>query len=333
MNEMRAFNIQSTMDKLLAVLFIVLLFFIPILMKTTPVEPEKNVAMEEPCAITITVEGVDKPLPLEEYVIGVVAGEMPIDFHDEALRAQAIAARTYVLRNTDGGKKPIEATVSAQVYKTAAERKERWGKKFKQNEKKLREIVETTAGDTIVYGDEMITAMFFSTSNGKTETAQNYSGNPIPYLQSVESPGEEVVAAEVERRIEMPIMKWNEALGSNWKADRFKSLKLVRNQTGRVQKAVSTEFEMDGREMREALGLASTDFNIAYDVTNEIVIITTKGYGHGVGMSQYGAEAFAQKGWTAENILTYYYSGTTIKKFEADESECLKSPTLANNSK
>jgi stage II sporulation protein D len=321
------------MDKLLAVLFIVLLFFIPILLKTTTVETEKNMAMEDPCAIYITVEGVDKPLPLEEYVIGVVAGEMPIDFHDEALRAQAIAARTYVLRATDGGKKPIEATVSAQVYKTEKERKERWGKKFKQNEKKLREIVATTTGDTIVYGDEMITAMFFSTSNGKTETAQNYSGNPIPYLQSVESPGEEVVAAKVERRIEMPIIEWNEALGSNWKADRFKSLQLVRNQTGRVQKAVSTDFEMSGREMREALGLASTDFNIAYDVTNEIVIITTKGYGHGVGMSQYGAEAFAQKGWTAENILTYYYSGTVIKKFEVDESECLKTPTLANNSK
>lgn len=302
-------------------------------MKTT-VEPDrKKVAIEDPCVINITVEGVDKPLPLEEYVIGVVAGEMPIDFHDEALRAQAIAARTYVLRTTDGGKKPIEATVSAQVYKTAAERKERWGKNYKQHEKKLREIVATTVGDTIVYGDEMITAMFFSTSNGKTETAQNYSGNPVPYLQSVESPGEEVVAAEVEKRIEMPIVKWNEALGSEWKADRFKSLQLVRNHTGRVQKAISTGFEMSGREMREALGLASTDFDIAYDITNENVLITTKGYGHGVGMSQYGAEAFAQKGWTAENILTYYYSGTTIKKFVVDESECLKSPTLANNSK
>ena len=324
------------MDKLLAAiaaLFIVLLFFIPILMKPS-VDPARDVAMEEdPCAIYITVKGVDKPVPLEEYVLGVVAGEMPIGFHDEALRAQAIAARTYALQITEGGRKPIEATVSAQVYKTAAERKERWGKEFKKNEKRLREVIATTAGDTIVHGDELITAMFFSTSNGKTETAQNYSGNPIPYLQSVESPGEDVVAAEVERRIEMPIMEWNEALESVWKADQFKSLQLVRNQTGRVQKAMSTGFEMSGREMREALGLASTDFDIAYDVTNEIVLITTKGYGHGVGMSQYGAEAFAQKGWPAENILTYYYSGTTIKKFEVDESECLKTPTLANNSK
>ncbi|MDN4605988.1 stage II sporulation protein D [Sporosarcina highlanderae] len=321
------------MDKLIAALLIVLLFFIPILMKKTIETKQEDVATEEPCTIYITVEGVDEPLPLEEYVLGVVAGEMPMTFHDEALRAQAIAARTYVLRATDRGKKPIEATVSAQVYKTMAERKERWGKEFKRNEKRLRGIIESTEGDIIVYGEEMITAMFFSTSNGKTETAQNYSGSSIPYLQSVESPGEDIVAAEVERRIEMPIADWNKALGSTWNADRFKSLQLVRNQTGRVQKAVSGDFEISGRKMRELLGLASTDFNIAYDITNKIVIIDTKGYGHGVGMSQYGAEAFARGGWTAENIIPYYYSGTKIKKFELDESECLKSPTLANNSK
>lgn len=323
------------MDKLLAVLFILLLFFIPILMKKT-IEPERPVAMEESpdsCIIHITVDGEDKPIPLDEYIVGVVAGEMPIGFHDEALRAQAIAARTYALRSTDMGRRPIQATVSAQVYKNPAERKKRWGKEFKANDKRLREIVKSTSDNIIVYEDEMITAMFFSTSNGKTETAQNYSGNPIPYLQSVESPGEDVVEAQVERRIEMPLNEWNEALGDEWKADRFRSLQLIRNQTGRVQKAQTTNFEMTGREMREALGIASTDFDIAYDITNKIVIITTKGYGHGVGMSQFGAEAFAQKGWTAESILTYYYSGTTIKKFELDESECLKTLTLANNSK
>ena len=85
----------------------------------------------------------------------------PIGFHDEALRAQAIAARTFALRTTEGGKKPILPTVSAQVYKTAAERKERWGKEFKQNEKRLREIIATTAGDTIVHGDELYCYVFF----------------------------------------------------------------------------------------------------------------------------------------------------------------------------
>ena len=84
--------------------------------------------------------------------------------------------------------------------------------------------------------------------------------------------------------------------------------------------------------MRDLLGLASTDFDIAFDVTNNIVHVTTTGYGHGVGMSQYGAEAFAQKGWTAEKILLHYYTGTKIKKFTLLDSECLKTPSLANNS-
>jgi stage II sporulation protein D len=321
------------MDKLLAVLFIILLFFIPVLLKQTPnISDKVEGTPEELCSIMITVVGMDKPLTLEEYVIGVVAAEMPITFQEEALKAQAIAARTYALTTTNYGEKPIAADVSAQVYSNEEKRKERWEKDFKQNERKVREAVEATAGDTIVYGDEMIAAMFFSTSNGKTETAQNFSGNDIPYLQSVDSPGEEDVAPEVERKLTMALAEWNELMGSNWDDERFTSLQLVRNPTGRVQKAMTSEGEVSGREMRELLGLASTDFDIAFDVTNQIVHVTTVGYGHGVGMSQYGAEAYAQKGWTAEDILLHYYSGTEIKKFTLLDSRCLKTPSLANNS-
>ena len=126
----------------------------------------------------------------------------------------------------------------------------------------------------------MISAMFFSTSNGKTETAQNFSGNDIPYLQSVESPGEEDVAAEVERQSTMTLAEWNKRMESKWDEERFKTLQLVRNPTGRVQKAISSGFEVSGREMRDLLGLASTDFDIAFDVTNQIVHMTTTiGYG------------------------------------------------------
>ncbi len=321
------------MDKLLAVLFIILLFFIPVFLKQTPdISKKVEETKDELCPIEILVEGVDKPIALEEYVIGVVAAEMPITFHEEALKAQAIAARTYALQTTDNGAKPIAMDVSAQVFFTEAKRKERWGKEFKRNELKVRAAVEATAGDIIEYEEEMISAMFFSTSNGKTETAQNFSGNDIPYLRSVESPGEEDVAPTVERKAKMTLAEWNDVIGSKWNADRFRSLRLVRNPTGRVQKVVTEGFEMGGREMRELLGLASTDFDIAFDVTNEIVHVTTTGYGHGVGMSQYGAEVYAQKGWTAENILLHYYTGTNIKKFTLLDSECLKTPSLANNS-
>lgn len=310
-------------------LFILLLFFIPlILFKDAPktVVGSKGKEALEYCPFDITVAGVDEPLQLEEYVKGVVAAEMPISFHKEALKAQAIAARTYALRTTEKGKKPIAADVSAQVYYTKAEREKNWGKEFAKNEKKVSAAVEESAGEIIVYGEELISAMFFSTSNGKTETAQNFSGNDIPYLQSVESSGEADVAPTYEEKTEITLDEWNAALEGNWSADMFESLQLVRNSTGRVQKVVTTGFEREGREMRELLGLRSTDFDIAFDVTNNLVLVNTVGYGHGVGMSQYGAEAFAGEGWPAEKILEHYYTGTTIKKFLINDPECLKTP-------
>lgn len=316
------------MDKLLAVFFILLLFFIPLWLRQTPesTNASKGTTEKADCHVHITVAGEDKPLNLEDYVVGVVAAEMPITFHEEALKAQAVAARTYALRTTDNGQKPIAADVSAQVYKTKEERKKRWGKDFKRNEEKIRAAVEATAGQIIVYEDQMISAMFFSTSNGQTETALNFSGSEIAYLQSVESPGEEDIAPKFKRQLKLPLAEWNEALGTNWTTDQFKSLQLVRNSSGRVQQVITTNFEMGGREMRQLLGLASTDFNIAFDLEKEIVHVSTVGYGHGVGMSQYGAEAFARKGWTAENILLHYYKGTEIKNFTLSESECLKTP-------
>ncbi|ARD48801.1 stage II sporulation protein D [Sporosarcina sp. P33] len=315
------------MYKKLLLLFIILsLFFIPILVRQAPELQLADQREETYCDVMISVIGVDEPIPLEEYVVGVVAGEMPADFHEEALKAQVIAARTYAARNTDKGAKPIAKDVSAQVYRTEAERKERWGKSFKDNEKKVRQAAESTKGKIIVHGEEIISAMFFSTSNGKTEAAQNFSGNPVEYLQSVESPGEEDVAPTVERKQQLTLTEWNRKLGLNWDANEFRELKLVRNQTGRVQKIISGKYETSGRQIREKLQLASTDFNIAYDVNNQIVHITTVGYGHGVGMSQYGAEAFAQKGWTADQILAHYYTGTKIQKINLPEDRCLKSP-------
>ena len=318
------------MRKLWAVSVVLLLFmfFIPLLLlrgsSATPLKEEKEAAKS--CPIEITVVGLDKPLALEEYVKGVLAGEMPISFHEEALKAQAMAARTFALRTTNNGKDPIAKDVSAQVYNTEKDRKKRWGKEFKKNEEKINAVIEATEGDVILFEEELITAMFFSTSNGKTETAQNFGGNDIAYLQSVDSPGEEKVAPSYEEEKEITLQKWNEVFGNEWNADTFKSLQLVRNSTGRVQKVKASGLEAGGREIRDLLGLRSTDFDIAFNVTNGIVHVKTLGYGHGVGMSQYGAEAYANKGWTAEKIIQHYYTGTTIKNLMNLDNECLKSP-------
>lgn len=309
-------------------LFVLALFWMPFMFLKEKPQLAVNHEPDEvqSCPFEIVVEGIEEPLTLEEYVKGVVAAEMPTSFHEEALKAQAIAARTYALRTTEKGKKPIAKDVSAQVFYTAAERQKNWGKDFEKNEKKVNKAVQGTEGEIIVYGEEVISAMFFSTSNGQTETAENFSGTDIPYLQSVASVGENDVAPAYEEKMEMTLSKWNEALGEKWDAKMFESLKLVRNSTGRVQKVITEGFEEEGRAMREKLGLRSTDFDIAYDLTNDLVLITTTGYGHGVGMSQYGAEALAQEGWSAKKIIEHYYTDTTIKKILINDPQCLKSP-------
>lgn len=313
---------------ILFITLIAVLFVFPFVVVKKPVQIDVAHTPEEVemCPFEITVEGMDKPIPLEEYVQGVVAAEMPVSFHEEALKAQALAARTYALRTTKKGAEPIAKDVSAQVFYTEEERKKNWGKSFSKNEKKIKAAVEETAGETIFYEDEMISAMFFSTSNGKTETAKNFSGTDIPYLQSVDSQGEEALTPAFHEKAEISLAEWNEALGVNWDASMFESLQLIRNTSGRVQRIEAKEFQKDGREVREELNLRSTDFDIAFDVTNNVVLIDTVGYGHGVGMSQYGAEALAQEGMNAHDIIAHYYKDVSIKKINIHDPECLKTP-------
>lgn len=312
----------------LTLLTVLFLFAFPLLMskKSPKLQTVDFEAEAELCPFLIKVEGVDEPLPLEEYVKGVVAAEMPVSFHSEALKAQALAARTYALRTTKKGEQAIAKDVSAQVYYTEAERKKNWGKEFSKKEKKVEEAVQATAGEVIYYEDELISAMFFSTSNGQTEAAKNFSGSDIPYLQSVSSTGEEKLTEAYKEETKISLEKWNEAFGTNWDADMFQSLQLIRNSSGRVQKILTDGFEKEGREVRELLGLRSTDFNIAFDITNKQVLINTVGYGHGVGMSQYGAEALAQENLSAHDIIAHYYTGTTVKKILINDPACLKTP-------
>lgn len=316
---------------LIAIFALVILFATPILFKqqTEQVhskETKTTKAEQAACPILIQVEGVDEAQPLEQYVKGVIAGEMPVSFHEEALKAQALAARTYALKMTNYGEKPIAKDVSAQVYLTEKERKKRWGKAFKEHEKKVEQAVQATEGEVIIFEDELITAMFFATSNGQTEDIKNFSGTAIPYLQSVESKGEEKITPTFVENNELSLAEWNTLLGDKWDQKRFETLQLIRNASGRVQEMVADNFKKTGREVREQLGLRSTDFNIAFDVDRERVLIETVGYGHGVGLSQYGAEAYAQAGKTADEIIRHYYTGVTTKKIEKDAVECLKTP-------
>lgn len=294
-------------------LFILILFFFPFFFKNsekTLKEASGSLVTMEDCNIFIRVSGQEDPIPLEEYVVGVVAAEMPASFHLEALKAQAIAARTYVLKSTNYGQTPIEPTVLRQVFYDEDTRKANWQATFEENEQKIREAVESTKGEVLKYNGELITAMFHSMSNGRTESSKNYSGVDLPYLQSVVSA--DFQAENYITKKTLTLDEWNRLLKVNMTLDDIKKIRTKLNNTGRVEKVISGTKEWTGREIRDLLDLRSTDFTIA--VVNNKIEITTEGYGHGVGMSQYGADAMAKQGRTAHQILAHYYKDTTIEK-------------------
>lgn len=288
--------------------------------------PKLELDFEIECPILIEVKGELEKIPLETYVLGVVAAEMPISFHEEALKAQSIAARTYVLRETNYGEKAISKTVQKQVYASKEERRKKWGASFDEYEDKLQRIVASTEGEIIVYKDQLITAMFFSTSNGQTESAESYSGNAIPYLVSVPSQSEELFSPNVKKQFEFTNKEWANAFGLKWSESMAKTFQVTRTDSNRIKSIQMIGKTWSGREVRALLGLPSTDFTVSFQ--RDKVVVETVGYGHGVGMSQYGAEVLAHDSVRAHDILLHYYKGTKIKIF----STCLKSPTNAKNS-
>lgn len=319
---MKKINLQykQSIHIVVIVSVIIGLFFFPFLFRNTP-EAKQN-AREEgtqifgACEISIKVEGSEIPLELEEYLIGVVAAEMPANFHLEALKAQAIASRTYVVKSTDFGEQEIAATVARQVFYDEDTRKVNWKTSFEQYEQKVREAVESTKGEVILYNEDLITAMFHSTSNGMTESSENYGGSDLPYLQPVAS-ADYQYAPNYESTQTFTIAEWNNLLKGSWKLDDVKQIKIERNDTGRVGKVTLKNNEWTGREFRELLDLRSTDFKV--EVKNGQVAVTTEGYGHGVGMSQYGADAMAENGASAHEIIQHYYSNTTINKLSCQK--------------
>ncbi|MFC4100391.1 stage II sporulation protein D [Paenibacillus xanthanilyticus] len=259
-------------------------------------------------------------LPIELYVRGVLAGEMPIDFELEALKAQAIAARTYIYRRLMSGDRSgtpderanVTNTVQHQVYIPMAELLTRWkGQQKEDNLAKLNRAVEETKGQIITYAGEPIQAAFFSTSNGYTENAADYWTLDVPYLKSVASPWDKAISPRYKETVTMKIADLADKLGV--KKSAISRMRVLERTEGKRIAAVSVGGEkLSGREFREKLGLASSQF--AWQLDGSEIHITTYGFGHGVGMSQWGANGMAQAGADAKRILLHYYSGTQVEQ-------------------
>ncbi|MGY4688427.1 stage II sporulation protein D [Salibacterium sp. K-3] len=252
---------------------------------------------------------------LEEYVAGVVASEMPAEFEMEALKAQALTARTYAAKQLASPSKIdlpegalVTDTTMHQVYQSEEELKKAWGEDFEWKMDKVEEAVRATEGQVLTYEGKPITAAFFSTSNGYTENAEDYWQNPEPYLQSVESPWDEE-SPRYKNSIRIPVAEVEQALGISLQNGDTGTI-VSRTESSRVEEMKIGGETFEGREIREKLDLDSTDFTVSRDGSS--MIFSTKGWGHGVGMSQYGADGMAAEGKTYDEILKHYYRGVEI---------------------
>jgi len=251
--------------------------------------------------------GVTSNIDLEEYVIGVVAAEMPAAFHSEALKAQAVVARTYAMKKSSQGIILVNST-SHQVYYTTTQMKSMWGSSYSTYYNKIKNAVNATKGQVLKYNGTYIDALYFSMSNGKTELPSYVWSTNYPYLQVVSSSWDENISA-AKYTINMTYAKLSGKLGVTVNED--SEIKILSRTAGdRVNEISIAGKTFTGVKVRSLLGLRSADFTITK--TSSGVSITTKGFGHGVGMSQYGANGAAKSGYTYKQILKHYYSGVSL---------------------
>ncbi|MGD6870841.1 stage II sporulation protein D [Sutcliffiella horikoshii] len=256
-------------------------------------------------------------IPLEDYIVGVVASEMPADFELEALKAQALAARTYILRQLMAEEKlgtpegaDVTDTEQHQVYKSPEELKAAWAAEdFNWKMEKIKQAVAETAGSVLTYNNAPIDASYFSTSNGFTENSEEYWPNEIPYLRSVESPWD-VDSEKYLSQVSLPIKDFQSKLGVTLGSDGSVGKIISRTTGNRVEAVDINGKKLSGREVRDILKLRSSDFT--WERKGDNIVITTKGFGHGVGMSQYGANGMALEGKNYTQIISHYYKDVQI---------------------
>ena len=269
-----------------------------------------------------TVEELD----LEDYVAGVVAGEMPSSFEMEALKAQAVAARTYglskVLRAAKSGnsdehlKAPLCDGTHCQVYRSKEELLDLKGREWMDGGWiKIRQAVAATAGQIMYYNGEIVEQpLFHSSSGGKTENSEDVFVSALPYLRSVESPFEED-APHFTEKISVSIDSFKKKVCDKYGASGISpnTIKILeRSDGGRVKQMKVGNILLTGRDIRELFNLRSANFSIAF-AGDENIVFTTHGYGHGVGMSQWGANGMAKEGYNYKEILQHFYIGVNIK--------------------
>ena len=296
-------------------------FFIVIMFNKVEKEyKEKIINLDYVSNIIIRVNRVSKnridEVKLEDYVVGAVAGEMPVSFADEALKAQAVACRSYALKKMEDNKNSsydVVDTTSNQVYLDMDDLKDNWKDNYARYLNKIRNVVNATSMEYLEYNGKVANTMFFSTSNGYTEDSQVVFSEKVPYLKSVESEWDSDVNSNFNYSTTMRLTYFYKSLGLDYKG-KLSVVILERSSSNRIVKIKINGVLFKGTDIYNKLKIRSTDFSLVQDKDN--VIIKTRGYGHGVGMSQYGAYGMAIRGYNYKEILNHYYKGTKLKKIE-----------------
>jgi stage II sporulation protein D len=324
---------------LVATVFLILI--LPAIMKLIPQEgqPTDQLDLEDdPDEIIIVMDSEEVivsmydqklkelvKLPLEEYLIGVVAGEMPAGFDSEALKAQAVAARTLVIAkmpafggrgcNQKQGADVCSSFAHCQEWISEDLMRRNWGEDFDVNYAKIKEAVADTRGEIMMYNGRPIEVLYHSTSNGMTEEAGEVFSQSLPYYTTVKSEGEEN-APKFEDSVTITNQRF---------ADIFKERYNIKLNPDKLDKEIKINGYTDSGRIRDlTIGgkvLRATEFRLLYglnstDITfifgKDSITMKTKGFGHGVGMSQVGADQMAKKGYNYKDILCHYYRGVDI---------------------
>ena len=288
--------------------------------------PEESVASETVARVALTamvkgLDGVSREMDMDDYITGVVLAEMPAYFEEEALKAQAVVARTYARKaHVTGGKHGDGSTCihssCCQGYTAPEAYLESGGTQADLD--KIRAAVAATSGWVLTYEGVLIEATYFSCSGGRTEDAEAVWGADFPYLQAVDSPGEED-AAYYRDTVRFTAEQFETLLGVDLKGAPEQWFgEMTKTDGGGVDTILIGGQAYKGTRLRSLLGLRSAAFEIAG--AEDGVVITTSGFGHRVGMSQYGADAMAVAGHTYREILAHYYQGTALTWLGIDES-------------
>lgn len=292
---------------LIAIAITITVLFIPVFFMQKNKVPEKQIYNEPYIKLYLTEEDKIIELLLENYIIGVVAAEMPASFEIEALKAQAVCARTYTFRKLlDDKKYPGGANLSDNINSCQAYISEeeffRRHPKYKGLYAKVKEAVRQTRGEIMIYNEEPIDALYHSTCGGQTESAFNAWGKNVPYLRSVKcrycKQSRHYQSVQV-----FSVQDFTNSLGMN---NSQPQVQVSENTpSGRVKKVKINDKELSGEKLRHILGLPSTWCR--FKVNAQQVKIESRGYGHGLGLCQYGANGMALEGKNYHQILKHYY--------------------------